>query len=539
MSSWNLLLNIVVLLSVSLILGTLLTRLKQSPIIGYLLAGMFLGGPGSLALVPAHDHIQLVAELGVSLLLFSLGLEFSWKRLKSLGANALFGGVLQVSLTAAIASLILWLLNCGIKEALAVGAMVSLSSTACVLRVLMERGESDSSHGRNSIAILLVQDMAVVAHAIVLTLLTKGGSVEEVTLDVFKTLSMISLLAVFLYLAINQIAVRILSSMPLEQNRELAILLSIAVGLGSTWAAHQIGISPALGAFVAGMFLGSSTFATQIRADISPIRIVLLTLFFSSAGMVADPVWIYSNFGLVILSTVGLLFAKTITIWLILSAIGQPITVAFASAATLSQIGEFAFVLGAIGLGGGIIREEVYQLIISTAILTLFVTPYMVAAAPKLGLWIARKLKKDVPLNTLSERFKPDVVVIGFGPSAKAAVKSLVSSEQKVSVLDLNQIGITQAKKMGFKTLLGDARQVEVLEHIGIEHAKTILITLPDFRTAYAVLSQTRKLAKDARIIVRSRYYRNSEIFRKKGADLVIGDEEAVGKKLAEALVNT
>ena len=541
MDSWNLLLQIVLLLSVSLVLGVVLTRFKQSPIIGYLIAGMFLGGPGSFAILNANEHIQVVAELGVSLLLFSLGLEFSWKRLKSLGLNSLAGGVLQVTLTAAVASIILYIFNCEIREAIVIGAMVSLSSTACVLRILMERAESDSSHGRNAIAILLVQDIAVVAHAILLTLLTKGGSFLEVSKEVFKTLSSVGLLALFLYILINKVAVKALAKMTLDQNRELAILLAVAVGLGSTWAAHAIGISPALGAFAAGMFLGSSAFATQVRADISSIKIALLSLFFSSSGMVADPIWIYSNLTLVFISTFGLMIAKTITISLILLAIKQPISMAFATGATLSQIGEFAFVLGAIGLNGNIIRQDSYQLLISVAIFSLFLTPFVVSFAPKLGFWIATKFKKDLSniTNNSSEVPRPDILIIGFGPSAKAAIKSFINTEHKISVIDLNQISIVKAEKLGFKALLGDARQVDVLEHAGIFYAHTILITLPDYRTASTVLGQVRKMAKNAKIIVRSRYHRNIEIFRKKGADFVIGDEEAVGKKLEDVLVSS
>lgn len=539
MHSWNLLLDIVILLAVSLSLGTLCVRFRQSPLIGYLLAGMFLGGPGSFSIVQAADHIDLIAELGVSLLLFSLGLEFSWHRLKSLGANALLGGVLQVALTAAIASILLWLFACPIREALALGAMLSLSSTACVLRVLMERGESESSHGRNSLAILLVQDMAVVPHAIVLTLLGGSGGFTEISSELLRILLMGTALVAVLYVLLNQVAMRLLANMTLEQNRELAILLAVVTGLGSAWAAHAIEISPALGAFISGMFLGSSPFATQIRADIASIRVVLLTLFFSSAGMIADPGWILANLPLVLTSTVLLIVGKTLTIWLILSLIGQATPVAFATGLVLSQIGEFAFVLAAIGQEGGVLRESSYQLVISTAIITLFITPYLIPIAPRLGVWVAKRIGKfrGEPQNAPDGAIKPEVVVIGFGPSGEAATAPLVNAGRIVSVLDLNSLGVSRARDLGFHASVGDARQVDVLEHLGVTHASTILISVPDFLTAITVLSQVRRLAPDSRIIVRSRYQRNSEEFRKAGADLVIGDEEVVGTKLAEALL--
>ncbi|MCB0324314.1 MAG: cation:proton antiporter [Bdellovibrionales bacterium] len=541
MNSWNLLLDIVTLLGCSLIFGGLFARFRQSPLVGYLLAGMVLGGPGSLALIESAEDLEIIAELGVSLLLFSLGLEFSWSRLKSLGMRALLAGALQVGITAAVASGALWLLQFSVREALALGAMVSLSSTACVLRVLMERGESESVHGRSSIAILLVQDMAVVPHAIVLTLLGRSGATAfAIAADVANIVFAAAILIASLYFLLNIIAIRVLGRLTLEINRELAVLLAVVTGLGSAWAAHQASISPALGAFVAGMLLGSSPFATQIRADISSLRVVLLTLFFSAAGMGADPVWIVMNLPLVLTTTLVLLVGKTLVIWVVLKALGQPSHVAFATGLILSQIGEFAFVLGSIGQENGVLRAETYQLIISSAILTLFITPYLVPAAPRLGLRLAALLRQarptDLRENYGGEGHHPEILIIGFGPAGETAAAPLVGSGRKVLVCELNRESVQRAMALGFEGLIGDARQMEVLEHAGAGSAKVVLITIPDYFSSMAVLQQIRRLAPDATLVVRSRYQRHIDDFQRAGAHVVIGDEEIVGKSLAEAL---
>ena len=216
--------------------------------------------------------------------------------------------------------------------------MLSLSSTATVFRVLIDRGEIDSLHGRNSVGILLVQDMAVVPLAILMAILGEGGTPGEIAIVVLEIIALAVGLIVLLYLFLNKVAVKALATLTLEQNRELTILLAVVVGFGSTWAAHAVGLSPALGAFIAGMFLGSSTFATQLRADISSLRVVLLTLFFGAVGMVADPLWILQNFGFVLVVAVLMVIGKTTIIWGILRTMGKTGRSSLATGLCLAQV---------------------------------------------------------------------------------------------------------------------------------------------------------------------------------------------------------
>ena len=252
MELWPILRDIVVLLAASLLCGGIVSRLGHSPLVGYLLAGMFLGGPGSLGIVKSPHEIEAIAELGVALLLFSLGLEFSVDRLKKLGPRPLLGGILQVLLTLLIGAAVLWPWGVTLRAALAFGAMISLSSTAVVLRMLMERSELESPHGRNCLAVLLTQDMAVVPLALLMTILGGHGGAGEVAREAGWLLMTVSLLVAGLLL-LNRVAVLSLGMLTLHRHRELTVIFAVATGLGAAWAAHAAGISPAIGAFIAGM----------------------------------------------------------------------------------------------------------------------------------------------------------------------------------------------------------------------------------------------------------------------------------------------
>ncbi len=539
MEMWNSLLEIVLLLGAALLAGGVMARFGQSPLVGYLLAGMVMGGPSSLHVVKSEKQVEAIAELGVSLLLFSLGLEFSLHRLRSLGARVLLGGLFQVLVTTVVGALAAAAVGLGNAEAIAVGAMVSLSSTACVLRVLMENADIDTAHGRNSLAVLLVQDMAVVPLAILMALLSGGGDASDVAWRVGRIALLASGLVVGLYIVLDKIAVAALGTLTLERNRELTLILAVVTGLGSACAAHAIGISPALGAFVAGMFLGNSPFATQIRADVSSLRTVLLTLFFGAAGMVADPVWIFHNWQVVVGVTVALVFGKAVIVWAIYRALKQPHQIALASGICLAQIGEFAFVLGSIGRAGGVLSEDVHLLIVSVAIITLVMCPFLTPRSPQIAFAIASRLFGSslaaADKGATASRDSPEVVIFGFGPAGRLAAQPLLGQPIRTLIVDLNRENVEQARKLGLEAIVGDATQVEVLEHAHLHLVRFVAITIPNRRAAIEILAQVRQIAPAAHVVVRSRYQQHSHEFEDAGAHAVFGDEEEIGSRLRRA----
>ncbi|MCD0460199.1 cation:proton antiporter [Roseiconus lacunae] len=533
MDLWTILQDVVVLLGASLLIGGAFSRFGQSPIVGYLLAGMLLGGPGSIHAVGSEHEIEAIAELGVALLLFSLGLEFSVTRLKKLGTKPILGGGAQVVLTIFLGFAGAKLFGMSVREAIAFGTMIALSSTAVVLRILMERSEIEMPHGNNSLGVLLTQDMAVVPLALLMTILGGEGDSDEIAWNVIKLILMAAGLILGLF-ALNKVAVIALGTLTLHRNRELTAIFAVVTGLGAAWASHAVGISPALGAFVAGMLLGSSAFATQVRADVAPLQVVLLTLFFSSAGMVADPIWIVTHAHWVALVVALIIVGKLAVIWVIFVLLGQTTRVAAATGLCLAQIGEFAFVLGAIGRSGGVVSESTYGMVVSAAIVSFFLSAMLVPVAPQFGNWIAQRFgTSGAPLAGTNQRpDPPDVAIIGFGPAGQIASQGLIDRDIKVLVLDLNQAGVRKAKQLGFHAEIGDATQTEVIEHARLAECQVVVITIPHHKSALLILNTIRCRAPHVHIIVRTRYEAYRDDFKTAGADVVTGDEMQVGESL-------
>jgi CPA2 family monovalent cation:H+ antiporter-2 len=331
---------------------------------------------------------------------------------------------------------------------------------------------------------------------------------------------------------INQVAVRALGALTLERNRELTVLFAVVVGLGSAGAAHASGISPALGAFLAGMLLGGSAFATQIRADVSSLRVVLLTLFFGAAGMTADPAWIVRHLPLVLGTTAALLIGKAAVLWVVLRASGSGSRVAAATAFSLAGIGEFAFVLATIGRDTGVVSEGTRALIVSCTIVTLFATPYLVALAPLLAARLFRGAAAPIQEPTAPG---PEIVVVGFGPAGRGVAQMLAGRAERTLVLDLNHESVQAAEALGLHAEIGDASQRDVLDHARVGDARLVVITIPSPELARAALEQIRRVAPHATVIVRSRHQRHVEALRTCGAHVVVGDEGEVAAALARA----
>jgi CPA2 family monovalent cation:H+ antiporter-2 len=310
------------------------------------------------------------------------------------------------------------------------------------------------------------------------------------------------------------------------------VLLAVVSGLGSALAAHSVGISPALGAFAAGVLLAGSPFAVQIRADVSSLRTLLITLFFVSVGMLADPLWMAQNWALVLGTFLAVFLGKLLITWGALRLLGATSTSALSAGFCVAQIGEFSFVLAEIGRGT-ILSEHLFLLIISTTILTLLITPYLVVYAPT---WSARLTK----LPVFSGNSKPGAhgseavcVVIGFGPAGRQVADQLREHGQTVMILDMNPHSIKEASDLGFLSLVGDARYPDVLEHVGTERIELIAITIPDPKDVAQITSLARSMAPNADIVARARYHNAHPLIVAAGAHSVVDEEESVGHQIA------
>ncbi|MGJ8637099.1 MAG: cation:proton antiporter [Phycisphaerales bacterium] len=554
MNSWGLLLDILILLSGAMVLGVIFSRLKQSPIVGYLAAGMLLG-PHAIGIVGEGDGMHVLAELGVSLLLFTIGLEFSWPRLKGLGGSALIGGAGQILVTTLVFGAIALGFGYGLSGAYVIGAVVTLSSTACVLRTLASRSEMESRHGRLALGVLLMQDIAVVPAVLMVSLLAGvsgghgsdgshsgdaagAGEMAQIAGGMVQAVLGALVLIVVLYGVLNVILPRMIGKGDVSENRDLPILLAMVIGLGSAWGAHAMGLSPALGAFAAGMLLAESPYATQVRADAASVKTLLVTLFFSSVGMLADPVWIMEHWWWVLLGLGGVLIGKPMVIWVVLRVLGVGHRGALSTGLCLAQIGEFSFVIAT--AGRTLIGDEVFGLVVSVSIASMFVTPTLVANAGTIGdrvvsMLVRLKILKADPLlgERASEELSGHAVIVGFGPAGQGVGKVLKRAGIAAVVLDLNPVNVGNADRFGFVGQVGDATQAEVLEHAGTSRARIVVVAVPDPSAAGAVVSAVRSLNTDALIVARARYHRHIGEVRRAGADVVVDEEEIVGAELS------
>ncbi len=546
---WNILFDIVVLLSASLLLGALAERMRQSAILGYLVAGMLLG-PNTIGLISSPQAVETLAELGVTLLLFTIGLEFSWKRLRRTGRFGLFGGSAQVVITLLLAGSGALLLGLEARPAFAIGAMIALSSTACVLRMLVARASLESIRGRTSLGVLLVQDMAVIPLVLLVTVMNDGGSAAQISLAVFRALGAAMLLFGVFFILLNYIVPPLLNVGSLRGYRDLPILLAIVLGFGSAIAAHELGLSPALGAFVAGMLMAESPYATQIRADIAALRTLLITLFFSAIGMLGDPAWITANWGPVVLLVLAIVIGKAVIVWGIMRLLGQTHRHALAAGLCLAQVGEFSFVIAEIarqhtidGVTTGFLEHDLFMLVISSTIVTLFLTPLLVTNAARISNRIIMGLERlgivrhvVEPSEETAEPRRDHLVIIGFGPCGSTVGESLIHIAERVVVVDLNHKLVAAAHRLGFDARIGDARAGEVLEHLNLPGATAVIVTIPDPEASRTIIHNVRSLAPHTPIIARLRYSMHRNELESAGAQIVVDEETNSGHRLAEAL---
>ncbi|MHC4966694.1 MAG: cation:proton antiporter [Planctomycetota bacterium] len=539
---WDALFDLLVLLGAALLLGTVCERLRQNAILGYLLAGMLLG-PHTFNVISNDQQVRTLAELGVALLLFTIGLEFSWRRLRRMGPVALGGGALQVIVTATVATGGALLYGLSPRAALATGAIIALSSTACVVRVLVARAELDSIYGRHALGILLVQDLAVIPLVILVTVLGRGETPGEIAWTLLRTIGLALALVAGFFVLFNYVVPQLLGTQSLQQNRELPVLLAIVVGLGSAWAAHRIGSSPAVGAFVAGLLLAETPFAGQIRSDIASLRTLLMTLFFSSIGMLGDPRWVAGNWVAVTVVVAAIVIGKPLVIWGLLRAFGRTHRHALSTGICLGQVGEFSFVLAAVAVASGIMGDEQFNLIVAATITTLFLTPYLVAAAPAVSHWIVSRLERRGlvrvfarPVAAVAPRPEGHLLIIGFGPAGQAVAETLLDRADDVWVVDLNARAVTAARRLGFRGFVGDAAHPQVLDDLDFAAASAVVITIPDPIAARHIIQDVKARNPDACILARARYHVYRWELDFAGASVVVDEEQHVGRRLAVEL---
>lgn len=538
-ASWSLILDLAISLGTAVILGVLCEKVGISSVVGYLIAGVAVG-PGALGLVKSGEAVRAIAEIGVALLLFTIGLEFSFQRLRRMGGRVLLGATLAVCATVTVGMIVAIAAGLSWQASLGLGMVVSLSSTAMVLRILKDRNDLDAKHGRTALAVLLVQDVAVVPLVLGMTFLSSGDGniLADLGLTLTRALALVSGLFAFAVFVVP----RLLDARLVARNRELPILLAITSCVGATFVAHVIGISPALGAFAAGLMLAETRFADQMRADVLPLRTLFLTVFFVSVGLLADVGWIADNILLVLGVSMLVIIAKSAITFFMVRPFVPGIIECLATGIAVSQIGEFSFVLATIGVEGGLFSDSLFQLIVSTSLITFLATPFLTAHALPIARFVAIKL---VPTKKLAQAERSSrnvsladhVIVIGFGEAGQVAAEVVAHAELDVLVIDISPALVQMARTRGYHVLLGDATQSEILEHAGLHAADSVILAIPDPNASRIIISQCKVMAPDVPIVARVRYHVTCAELTVLGADILIDEELRVGQHLGESML--
>ncbi len=509
---------------------------------GYLAAGLLLG-PGGVGLV-SPDAVGALAELGVALLLFSIGLELSLARLRRLGAAVLGTGILQIVLTIPALAAAGRLLGLPWPVALAAGIVLCPSSTAAVLRLLSERTELDSQHGRLATGVLLAQDAAVVPLALLLGVVAAGGAGTIGAGGpgaVLRSLGALAggLAALLLVLLVARRLLPLLVRVAAARDRELSILVAVVVVLAAAWGAHAAGLSPALGAFAAGILVAESPFAVQVRADVGPLRVLFVTLFFASVGMVARPSWFAARAGVLALVVPGLLLAKAAMVLLACRLWRVPWRHGLAAGLAVAQAGEFGFVLAGRAGDLALLPAPVLQTVLPATFATLALSPWLVRLAAALARGPApgagARAATAEPATT-AER-ADHVVVVGYGPAGREVALACRARGVAVVVIELSPATADAARRDGHVVVSGDGAGAEVLEHAHLRTAAALCVTVPDHAAAAAVVTRSRALAPPVPVVCRARHHRFLAELRAAGATDLYDEEGRTGRGLAELVL--
>jgi CPA2 family monovalent cation:H+ antiporter-2 len=525
--SWLTLAELVGLLGLALAFSMAARRLGQKPILGYLVAG-FVAGPKALNLIGNLETVRFLAELGVALLLFSIGLEFSWHRIGGLGRRVVIAGGLQFGFTAIAGAAAAAALGLQGKAWVVMGGVLALSSTAFVFRILEDRTELDSRHGRVAVGVLLLQDILLIPLLVIQGVIAGGASGMAGGLEIVMQLGRGAILVLLMYLVVQLILLRAFRGGDAYGEREVPIILSVLLCMGCAWASHWAGLSPVLGAFLAGVMLADQPVADQVRANVMPLRAVFVTLFFTSIGMLAG-VPAPRHLGWVLLAAAGIVVVKAAAAWGAIRIGGWPSRTAVLGGLAIAQIGEFSFVLAEDALQRGLLPAAWFEPLVAASVLTLAATPYLFAA----GDWLARRRPGPVATGPHEPQLPVDAIVVGYGPAGREVVHELVSAGRTVTVVESNP-DLT-AHLSAARVITGDGAAEEILRHAGLTRAKVVILTIPDPGVARTVLGIAKGIAPDVPVIVRARYHRFAGPIARLGAEAVVDEEVVVGRELALA----
>ena len=538
MTDHHLMLEMLLLLALTAGALALFDRFKLPAIVGFLLVGA-VAGPGGLQLVDEPERVRSLAEIGVVFLLFEIGLELPLERLRALWRTALVAGGAQVGLTVAVVAIGAGALGLDAGPALVLGGVVAMSSTALAMRLLVDQGAVDAPHGRLSVSILVLQDLAIVPFLLAIPLLGEaGGSLREVGLAIVR----MALALGGMLLVTRGVVPRVLDRAARARSPDLFSLLALLVVLGSAFAAEMLGLTLAVGALLAGVAATASPYSHQLFSEIVPLRGVLIGLFFTAVGMLLEPRALIEQPGSILLYLVAAIGLKGAIVAGVAARLTRESTRSgLLAGAALAQTGEFSFVFAETARSAGLLDPALHQVVIAGSILSLLATPFVLRAVTglvdRLG---GRSLEAtDTTPRDDDEMLAERVIVIGFGHAGQTLVRTLRSLEIPYVIVEANARGVESARERGEPIVFADATRPPALLRLGVDQAKLVVVAISDPLATRRIVSRIHALAPHTPLVARTRYVQEVDLLEQAGASMIVAEEYEGALELVARTLNS
>jgi CPA2 family monovalent cation:H+ antiporter-2 len=542
-------------LAAALALGYFTQRLGLSPIVGYLLAGIVVG-PNTPGFVADRHLAEQMAEIGVILLMFGVGLHFHVRDLLAVRRIAVPGAVVQSLLATALGAVTGWAFGWGWSAGLVYGMALSVASTVVLIRVLADHNDLHTPTGHIAVGWLVVEDLFTVVVLVLLPALFGGRQAEAgLSLALLLTALKIGLLVGVTFVVGGRLIPSLLGRVAATRSRELFTLTVLVVALGiAVGSAKLFGVSMALGAFLAGMVVGRSDFSLRAATDALPMRDAFAVLFFVSTGMLFDPHCLVETPWLVAATLGIVVLGKPLAALSIVLLLGYPVRVALSVAVALAQVGEFTFMLAALGRGLGVLPEAATNALVGAAIVSISINPLLyrlvdpvetwLARRPRLRPWLCRRSALPGP-DTVSASARADgeaavrhrTIIVGYGPVGRTLSRLLLDNDIEPTVIEMNLETVRRLRAEGLAAVYGDAGHRDILQAAGVAQATGLLLTGSGLRNATEIIRLARELNPKVRVLVRCSYLREQEALRNAGADEVFSGEGEVALSITESVL--
>ncbi|MEM8907054.1 MAG: cation:proton antiporter [Bacteroidota bacterium] len=536
----DILTDLIIILSVSAVVLFISTKLRLPSVVGFLTAGVLVG-PFGIELITSAEKVDVMAEIGILLLLFSIGIEFSLEKLIESKKYVFIGGMAQVGLSILLFFLGASLLGLASNQALFVGMLFAMSSTAIVLQLFQEKGWMNTLFGKSSVSILIFQDIIIIPMMLATPYLMPSGNPQSDSLGKVLLGVLLILLVVF---TARKVIPPLLRSIVQTRNQELFLIAIIVICFATAFVTKQLGLKLALGAFLAGLIISESEYSFEALKNIMPFKKIFTAIFFVSVGMLLNLSFVIEHLFLLAGITILVMIAKFLIILPTVFFLKVGTKNAFVSGLVLCQVGEFAFILSKVGLEAQLLSEFNYQVFLAVSILSMIISAITIGYAPHWAEQLMRLPVWNALLGNNNDKVclpKPctladHTVIIGFGPGGRRIARHLANRNTRLAIIEMNERNITEEDYTYAQIFIGDGKDDEVLKRAAVEKAKRVIVTVPEAAVAEAITIKIRRLNHNVNIVVRTKYEGEAEQLRKLGADQVVPEEISVAEAITAVM---